>query len=159
VRESSISVAVLVGSLAGSLMQAPHPLSHTLTLHYLSDLPRLFAEIHRSLVPGGTFVVSVEHPMMTAPLTQGWTTDPAGRRSWPVNNYLVNGTRTTDWLAPGVEKQHRSITTYVRTFLDAGFVLTHFEEWGPTDAELAESLPLAAERDRPTFLLLAAQRT
>jgi ubiquinone/menaquinone biosynthesis C-methylase UbiE len=131
----------------------------SLTLHYLTDLPRLFEEVHRALVPGGTFVVSVEHPMMTAPLTQGWITDPYGRRSWPVNNYLVNGKRTTDWLAPGVEKQHRSITTYLRTLLDAGFVLTHFEEWGPTDVELAESPLLAAERDRPTFLLLAVQRT
>ncbi len=130
----------------------------SLTLHYLTDLPRLFAQVQRALTPGASFVVSVEHPMMTAPSTQGWSTDRGGRRAWPVNDYLVEGPRVTNWLADGVVKQHRTTTTYLRTFREAGLRVEKFEEWGPTDAELAASPQLRDERARPTFLLMAANR-
>ena len=35
----------------------------SLALHYVEDLARLFAVIHRSLVPGGRLVFSTEHPI------------------------------------------------------------------------------------------------
>src|SRR4051794_13212306 len=40
-----------------------------LTLHYLSDLPRLLAIVHRALRPDGSLVLTVEHPIYTAPTT------------------------------------------------------------------------------------------
>jgi SAM-dependent methyltransferase len=72
-----------------------------LVLHYLPDIRPLLRTVRRALVPGGQFVFSVEHPVLTAPVRQGWTTDAEGRHAWPINGYLDEGVRTTDWLAPG----------------------------------------------------------
>src|SRR6185437_4015926 len=64
----------------------------SLALHYIENLDGLF---------------SVEHPIFTAPAAPGWSTDEAGRKTWPVDRYLDEGPRSTDWLAKGVIKQHR----------------------------------------------------
>ncbi len=41
---------------------------------------------------------------------------------------------------------------------EAGFTLTHLEEWGPSDAQVEGDPSLAQERQRPTFMLFAAER-
>lgn len=130
----------------------------SLTLHYLEMLERLMAEVSRALVPGGRLVFSAEHPIYTAPSAPGWTVDAAGRKVWPVDGYLAEGPRITDWLAKGVIKQHRTIGTYLNLLIGLGFTLTHVEEWGPTSAQIAAQPALAIERERPAFLLVAAQK-
>lgn len=129
-----------------------------LALHYVEDLARLFACVHRALVPAGRLVFSVEHPIFTAPAAPGWSADAAGRKAWPVDGYLYQGPRRTDWLAKGVVKQHRTVAGYVGLLLDQGFVLTHLEEWGPSDAQIAARPALAEERERPPFLIVAARK-
>ena len=131
----------------------------SLSLHYVGDLDRLLATVHRALRPGGRLVASVEHPLFTAPTRPGWGTDGDGRRAWPVDAYLEEGPRITDWLAPGVVKQHRTFGTWMNRLVAAGFAIARVEDWGPTDAELAARPDLADERRRPTFLLLAADRS
>src|SRR5262245_50117159 len=69
-----------------------------LALHYIRDLERLLAEVHRALVPGGSLVASIEHPIFTAPRKPGWSVDQ-GRKSWPIDSYQDEGPRSTDWLA------------------------------------------------------------
>lgn len=130
----------------------------SLAFHYVKDLDRLWAEVFRSLRPGGAFVFSVEHPLFTAPSTPGWTTDAAGRKTWPVDGYLNEGPRRTDWIAKGVIKQHRTLATYLNLLLRLGFELVHVEEWGPTAEQIAAKPAWADERDRPPFLLVSATR-
>jgi SAM-dependent methyltransferase len=130
----------------------------SLALHYLEALERLLAAVHRALVPGGRLVFSVEHPIYTAPADPRWTTDAAGRKTWPIDGYLVEGPRSTDWLAKGVIKQHRTLATYLTLLLREGFTIAHVEEWGPTDAQIAARPALADERQRPAFLLVSARR-
>ena len=129
----------------------------SLTLHYLVNLPALFAAIHQALVPNGRFVFSVEHPMTTAPSKQGWRIEE-GRHIWPVDGYLAEGPRTTDWLAKGVVKQHHTMATYLNLLITAGFSILKIEEWGPTDAQVAAHPEWACERERPPFLLVSAGR-
>ena len=131
----------------------------SLTLHYLTDLDRFFTIVQRALAPGGSLVLSTEHPIFTAPSEPAFTATADGRSVWPLDDYLEEGTRLTDWLAPGVVKQHRTIATTVTALVGAGFTLTHLEEWGPSTAQLAAEPAWALERDRPMFLLLAATRT
>ena len=141
------------------LPEAPFDLVYSsLTLHYIENLDALLATLHRALAPGGAFVASVEHPIYTAPTRPGWVVDAERRKTWPIDGYQIEGPRTTDWLAKGVIKQHRTIGTYVHMLLRLGFTLTHLEEWGPTEAQIAAQPTLAEERDRPMFLLLAARR-
>lgn len=130
----------------------------SLTLHYLSDLPRFFSVVAGALVPGGTLVCSLEHPIFTAPSSAAFVLDGDGDVTWPLDRYFDEGPRITDWLAPGVVKQHRTLATYVTALLDAGFALTSLIEWGPSAADLAAHPDWSAEVERPAFLLLGATR-
>jgi SAM-dependent methyltransferase len=130
----------------------------SLALHYIENLEALFAAVHDALVPGGHFVFSVEHPIYTAPTRPGWIFDDEGRRRWPVENYLVEGPRTTDWLTKGVIKRHRTLGGYFTLLLRRGFTISHVEEWGPDDAQIVAHPEWADARDRPPFLLVSARR-
>ena len=130
----------------------------SLALHYIEDLSRLMSQVYRSLIPGGNLVFSVEHPIYTAPADPNWSLNAAGCKTWPIDGYLDEGPRSTDWFAKGVIKQHRTVATYVNTLLRQGFVISHVEEWGPTEAQIASRPALADERQRPPFLLVAARR-
>jgi SAM-dependent methyltransferase len=130
----------------------------SLALHYIANLGGLLSQVHLSLVEGGSLVFSAEHPIYTAPTDPHWLTGTAGRKVWPVDRYLDEGPRSTDWLAPGVIKQHRTLATYLNLLLRSGFALSHVEEWGPTEEQIASRPQFADERQRPPFLLVAARR-
>jgi SAM-dependent methyltransferase len=130
----------------------------SLTLHYLADLHRLFAQVHTALAQGGNFVFSAEHPLYTAPLAPGWLLDAAGQKRWPVDHYLDEGPRAPKWLGRRVEKYHRTLATWINLLLRSGFTLRHVEEWRPTKAQVAAQPSLADEYHRPTFVLIAAER-
>ena len=129
----------------------------SLALHYIPDFGAVCAAVRRLLTPGGRFVFSVEHPIYTAPSNPGWQTDATGVKVWPVDSYLLEGPRVTDWITPGVVKQHRTLATYVNSLLDQGFRLMRLEESGPTPEQIAEQPDWAAEVHRPPFLLVGAQ--
>jgi len=74
----------------------------SLALHYVEELDRLISVVYRSLAEGGNFVFSVEHPIFTAPSEPQWSMNSAGRKIWPVDSYLEEGPRRTDWLAIGL---------------------------------------------------------
>jgi SAM-dependent methyltransferase len=130
----------------------------SLALHYVENLSGLTSQTYRSLVPGGILVFSVEHPIFTAPSEPSWSLNAAGRKIWPLDHYLDEGPRSTDWLAKGVIKQHRMVATYINMLIKIGFVISYVEEWGPTAAQIAQQPNWADERQRPPFLLVAATR-
>jgi SAM-dependent methyltransferase len=130
----------------------------SLALHYVADLAGLLAKVHGALAPGGGLVFSVEHPIFTAPTRPAWSVGADGRKTWPVDAYLVEGPRTTDWLKEGVVKQHRTLGTYLSLLIRNGFTIADAVEWGPSDAQIAVRPSLADERERPPFLLVAARR-
>jgi SAM-dependent methyltransferase len=130
----------------------------SLAFHYVENLSGLMSQAHRSLLPGGVLVFSVEHPIYTAPSQPNWALDAATRKFWPVHGYLDEGPRSTDWLAKGVIKQHRTLATYINILIGIGFVISHVEEWGPTEEQIATQPNWADERQRPPFLLVAATR-
>ena len=142
-----------------ALPEASFDLAYSsLALHYIENLAGLLAEVYRALLPGGRLVFSVEHPIYTAPARPAWSTDADGHTTWPVDGYLQEGPRSTDWLTKGVIKQHRTIGTYLNLLLRSGFALSHLEEWGPTDDQIAACPAWAQERQRPAFLLIGARR-
>ncbi|RJF71800.1 class I SAM-dependent methyltransferase [Deinococcus cavernae] len=130
----------------------------SLALHYVAALPGLLRQVHAALSPGGRFLFSVEHPIFTAARHTDWLPDGQGGVTWPVDGYRREGPRTRSWLSQDVVKQHRTIGTYLNSLIQTGFVLQHVEEWGPTDQQVLERPELAVERERPMFLLVAAQK-
>jgi SAM-dependent methyltransferase len=134
----------------------------SLALHYIPDLARLIKEIRRTLVPGGRFVFSVEHPIFTAPIQARspgrWQPDSANtdKSSWLLNSYADEGERITDWLADGVRKYHRKVDSYITTLVENGFAITGLKEYLPTLEYLKEHPEWHKERERPLFLLISA---
>jgi SAM-dependent methyltransferase len=130
----------------------------SLAFHYVEDAALLYSTIHRALVAGGRLVFSIEHPIYMAPRKPGWMVAEDGRKTWPVEQYSVEGVRTTDWLSPGVVKHHRTIATTLNLLIAAGFRIDRVEEFCPTREQIAAAPALAEEVERPMFLLVAARR-
>ncbi|KAK2609178.1 hypothetical protein QQS21_002260 [Conoideocrella luteorostrata] len=131
----------------------------SLTLHYLTNLDRMMSLVHRVLQPGGSFVFNVEHPIYTSPYKPRVVTDKeTDEKSWNFNNYYEEGERVVDWLAPGLRKQHRTVTGYMQAILKTNFDLTGFVEFLPTEEELQKNLVNEIETIRPLFLMMSMKK-
>lgn len=129
----------------------------SLALHYVADLGRLLASVHRALEPGSYFVFTIEHPIYMAPTNPGWLVRD-GYKTWPIDGYADEGPRITNWLAEGVVKQHRTLGTTLNSLIQSGFAIRHVQEWSPTADEVAANPGLAEELERPMMLLISALR-
>jgi SAM-dependent methyltransferase len=130
----------------------------SLAFHYISDAACLYAQIARSLRPGGHLVFSTEHPVYMAAAKPGWVTSETGEKVWPVDSYFAEGPRRTDWITKGVLKYHRTIATTLNLLIRSGFKIAQVEEFCPTAAQITARPTLAEELQRPTFLLMSALR-
>ncbi|WLR57470.1 class I SAM-dependent methyltransferase [Mesobacillus subterraneus] len=98
-------------------------------LHYLADLNGVFTKVRDSLVPGGKFVVSVQHPVLTS---SAKSAEGSGRRSdWIVDDYFNQGERVEPWIEKKVIKYHRTIEEYFQLFMKAGFSVDDLREGMP----------------------------
>jgi SAM-dependent methyltransferase len=128
----------------------------SLAFHYVADAARLYGQIRRGLATGGHLVFSTEHPIYMAPARPGWRMD-GGAKTWPLDGYLVEGERTTDWLGASVVKHHRTIGTTLNLLIQSGFAVEHVEEFCPTPDQIAARPELADEVRRPMFLIVRAR--
>ena len=131
----------------------------SLAVHYLADFDGFCARVRQALRPGGHLVFSMEHPVFAARATPDFVTDAEGRMVGAVHDYLREGERLTNWIADGVVKHHRLISTTINSLIAAGFVLDHVEEWAATDADIAQHPEWEKERYQPMFLLFSAHIT
>jgi SAM-dependent methyltransferase len=130
----------------------------SLAFHYIEDFGRLVRTVFHALVPGSHLVFTIEHPVYMAPTQPEWLVKEDGRKVWPLDSYFIEGNRVTDWLAKGVEKQHRTMSTTLNTLISSGFSIKHVEEWHPTPEHIVAHPDWAEELDRPLILLISAQR-
>ncbi len=85
-----------------------------------------------------------------------WINDDAGRKTWPVNDYSIEGERRTNWFADGVLKYHRTLGTTLNALINAGFNIRRVEEFAPTPEQIKEMPQLIEERERPMMLIVSA---
>lgn len=128
----------------------------SLAFHYIRDFPRLLKTIHAALRSEGRFVFTIEHPIFMAPHAPGWIEESNGQKRWPVDHYAVEGERRTDWLADGVIKYHRRLSTTVNALIEAGFAINRLEEWRPSPEQIAAWPALSEEMERPMLLIVSA---
>jgi SAM-dependent methyltransferase len=129
-----------------------------LAFHYVQDFARLVRMIHKALVPGGSLVFTIEHPIFMAAAHPHWSLDENGRKTWPVNDYSIEGERRTDWFAKGVLKFHRTLGTTINALIEAGFELRRIEEFAPSREQIERMPDLAEERERPMILMVSARK-
>ena len=127
-----------------------------LALHYIADLDRVFANVHWTLKPGGTFLFNIEHPSFTAGVHQDWIYNADGQPLyWPIDNYFLPGERVTNFLGCEVRKQHHTLTQILMGLLRASFVLDAVEEAEPP-ADMMDLPGMKDELRRPMMLLVKA---
>jgi SAM-dependent methyltransferase len=132
--------------------------SFDLVVSYLSlidipDAPAAIREMVRVLRPGGTVLIANLTSFNTAGADGGWIKDGDGRRlHYPIDNYMDERAMWIEYRGIRVRNHHRPLSTYLRVLLDAGLVLTHFDEPRPTD----EAPPARAARyvRAPWFLVM-----
>ncbi len=125
----------------------------SLALHYVDDLAGLLGNVSSWLRPGGAFVATMEHPVVTA---AAGGDNPSG---WVVADYAVEGPRHTRWYTDDVIKYHRTTGSVVRSILQAGLTLTALEEPAPSAAAAQDRPDLQVHRQRPALLVLRADMT
>jgi len=131
----------------------------SLAIHYVKDYAELVQKIYKRLNIGGSFIMSVEHPVFTAQGSEQWVEDAQGENSyWPVDHYFDETVRTTDFLGFSISKYHRTLTTYVQTLLQEGFILDHLIEPQPPQEMLQENQEMQEELRRPMMLILAGHK-
>lgn len=131
----------------------------SLAFHYLESFGAVCRKVHEALAPGGEFIFSAEHPVFTAEGSQEWFRDAAGSPlHWPMDRYFTEGRREATFLGEQVVKYHKTLTTYLRGLLHAGFEITDFSEPQPSQ-ELLDTVPgMGDELRRPMMMLVAARK-
>jgi SAM-dependent methyltransferase len=127
-----------------------------LVLHYVAELAPLFDKVARTLVPGGRFIFSVEHPVITS-CSRGWA-EGRRRSDWLVDDYFVTGARVTSWLGGEVRKYHRTVEDYFAATQAAGFVVEQLREARPRPERFADVDAYRRRTRIPLFLVLAARK-
>lgn len=130
----------------------------SLAFHYIKDFPPLVKNISRFLREGGNFVFSVEHPVFTSYGTQDWYYDGEGNiLHFPVDRYYYEGEREAVFLGEKVTKYHRTLTTYLNTLLESGFIIKNIVEPQPPE-DMLHIPGMKDEMRRPMMLLAAAEK-
>jgi SAM-dependent methyltransferase len=128
-----------------------------LAVSYLNqcDLPDFEANnrhVFRVLKPGGRFVIANLHPMRTA--VGHWLKTADGQKQHVVlDRYFDEGER--HWKMMGIDftNFHRTLATYVRGFIDAGFSIDGIDEPAVTPERLAQYPELDDELRVPNFII------
>ncbi len=119
------------------------------------DLPDFISntrEVFRVLKPSGRFVIANLHPMRSA--TGGWHKDQEGKKLHAMlDHYFDERERHWEIWELDITNFHRSLSTYLNGFLDAGFVITRVLEPSVTSTDLQQYPELEDELRVPNFII------
>ncbi len=120
-----------------------------MVIHDLADYEKAFSEMYRLLVNGGTFIFSILHPCFITP-GSGWEKTASGEKlHWNVDNYFYEGA----YEQPGMGDKkkifffHRTLTSYINSLVNTGFVLEGIVEPKPSE-EMLQKYPSFKEDER-----------
>lgn len=126
-----------------------------LALHYVENVEECFRNVYKTLVPGGRFVFSVEHPVLTS---CNRSKEGSKRRAdWIVDNYFETGERNYPWLGSTVVKYHRTVEDYFAAVQKAGLMVKSLRESRPSPSQLDHEEYVRRLRI-PLFLFISAYK-
>jgi ubiquinone/menaquinone biosynthesis C-methylase UbiE len=127
-----------------------------MVFHYIENLNSLMNGVYKALKPGGQFVFSVMHPVITA--TFNHFSGKEKRTHWVVDNYFEMGKRVEAWMDHSVVKYHRTIEEYISMGVSAGFTISNLKEAAPRKENFAEEDEFKRRSRIPLILLLHFQK-
>lgn len=127
-----------------------------LVLHYIDNVQAVFANVHKSLVDGGQFFFSVEHPVITSS-DKGWQ-QGTPRQDWVVDHYFQMGERVTTWMGGTVRKYHRTVEAYFSAAQQAGFTVQDLREGHPQRENFLTDENYQRRQRIPLFLMMALRK-
>ena len=107
---------------------------------------------YRVLRPGGRFVVCNIHPMRSS-LPGGWIRQADRKLFYPVDDYTDEGPREWTWWGRRFVNMHRTLSSHIAAFLDAGFTLRALHEPTPSEDQLAAHPNFDDEYRCPNFII------
>ena len=119
----------------------------------LLDYRSAIREAFRALRPGGRFVVCNIHPMRSASQSNGWITQAGRKLFYPLDNYTDEGPREFVWWGRTFINMHRTLSSHLSAFLDAGFILRALHEPIPSAEELTVNPTFDDEYRAPNFII------
>jgi SAM-dependent methyltransferase len=103
-----------------------------LSLIDIPDFQTAIRQMGRVLRPGGSLLVANLNSFITACGDTGWVKDSAGERlHYPIDNYLEERAMWIEYRGIRILNHHRSLSAYLRAFIDAGLHLAYFDEPEP----------------------------
>jgi SAM-dependent methyltransferase len=127
-----------------------------LALHYIEDIAHVFQSVFQTLRPGGRFVFSVEHPVITS-CDRAYQAGSV-RQGWIVDDYFAVGPRMTHWLGGQVIKYHRTVEAYFGGLQNVGFVVESVRESQPQRQQFSQEETYRRRKRIPLFLFFAARK-
>ncbi|HUV17921.1 MAG TPA: methyltransferase domain-containing protein [Ilumatobacteraceae bacterium] len=134
VRRGSIDRAVAVG-----------------VLELLPDAREFFDQLHTAVRAGGTSIVVMNHPVVTAEGSEPLV-DEAGEVVWRWGRYLERGSLLQPAGRRSVELHHRPLGELLTTAADAGWRLEHLVESGATTNTVATESEPRGQQHLPSIL-------
>lgn len=156
-RYATESVRFVVGDIANFAFSESgvDVVTARMSLHYVADIDAVFERVARCLEPGGRFIFSVVHPVITS----NEVASDGPRTNWTVDRYFETGPRLRSWFGATATWYHRTIEQYITAVQRAGFGLDSLSECEPSEA-LLHDRPDELERRRrvPLILVIAATK-
>ena len=112
---------------------------------------------YRVLRPGGRFVICNIHPMRSS-VPGGWIKQGDKKLFYPVDNYTDEGPREFAWFGRHFINMHRTLSSHIAAFLDAGFTLHALHEPTPSAEELAANPTFDDEYRIPNFIIYTLEK-
>jgi SAM-dependent methyltransferase len=127
-----------------------------LVFHYIKDVDAVFKQVQQTVIGGGRFVFSIEHPVITS-CDRAWQGN-GPRQDWIVDNYFNTGRRVTSWMGGQVVKYHRTVENYFVGLQRAGFVVESVREAEPQRERFEQDATYQRRQRIPLFLIMAGQK-
>ena len=134
----------------------------SLVFEHVGDYRRGLAEAARVLVPGGRFLLLLNHPLLQTP-DSGWIDDHVldpPEQYWRIGPYLSEVINVEE-VQPGIHItfHHRPLSSYLNSAISVGLSLDRMDEPAPPPGFIARAPEYAEVVEIPRLMALQFTRT